>query len=537
LPGDRLRLKRGCRWTGPLDITWHGSANQPIVVSSYGTGALPIIQDAPATNVRISGSYLVVENLHATMSSPPSVDKKCKNQPVGWRAGFSFQDGAAYNVVQNSLATNLAIGVFFNSDTHHNSARNNTIIDNKMVWELEEVSSLGAMGVLLQGDHQEVAHNYFANNSTICTYAGVVESNSIELYAATNSTIHHNISNGDRVFSEMGSSPTVHSQNNTYAYNLHVATVSHDTYGARFVVTRGWGHEHGPVLGTKVYHNTVYLTGSGSKGVTCERCDTSILTLENNILWVNREPFSSDGPFVERNNLYWSGDNRLLLNFIGFVMSQDSQKANPHFADAANGDFRLQASSPAIGRGSRLSVHALDYDLGQTLVRAHRARDIGAYTYRYRPWQRVFELPGRIEAENYRLGGSGIGYFDTTAGNSGKVYREDEVDIEVTEDSSGDYAVGWVEQGEWLSYEINAPASGIYQIVVRAATPNTGRYFRIEIDGLDVSGSVEIPWSGGWQEWVDVDVYVPIRGGRHTLRLVAETDRFNVNYMTISKIP
>ena len=536
-PGDRLRFKRDCSWTGPLDASWRGTASQPIVISSYGSGELPKIQDGYSSNVRISGSYLILENLHVTMSSPPNPDPNCKNQPVGWKAGFSFQDGAAHNTVQYSKATKLAIGIFFSGDTHNNKALNNTITNNHVVWELAPTRTLGAMGILLQGDSQEVGHNYFAGNKTICTYTGTIESNSIELYAATNSTIHHNTSYGDRVFSEMGSSPSVRSENNTYAYNLHVTSLSDPYYGARFIVTRGWNHAHGPVLGTKVYNNTVYHTGSGSKGVVCELCGEKILALDSNILWVNREPFSSDGPFEERNNIFWDGNGSPLLNVYGFALSNTSQISDPQFVDAKNGNFNLKANSPAVNKGTRVSAKAgFDYDLWQTITSVDEATDIGAYEHRKEPWQRVFHLPSRIEAEDYRNGGPGVGYSDTTEGNSGGVYRNDGVDIEVTQDSSGNYDVGWIAAGEWLSYDIIARATGFYQVFVRVSTPSGSRQFHIEIDGENVTGSVTIPWTGDWQSWVDVPVLIPLKAGRHTLRLVAETDRFNVNYLIINKI-
>ncbi len=41
------------------------------------------------------------------------------------------------------------------------------------------------------------------------------------------------------------------------------------------------------------------------------------------------------------------------------------------------------------------------------------------------PWP----IPGTIEAENYDLGGEGVAYHDATAGNSGGLYRTDDVDI------------------------------------------------------------------------------------------------------------
>ena len=42
---------------------------------------------------------------------------------------------------------------------------------------------------------------------------------------------------------------------------------------------------------------------------------------------------------------------------------------------------------------------------------------------------RPIPVPGRIEAENYDTNGPGISFYDDTAGNSGSVYRSDDVDI------------------------------------------------------------------------------------------------------------
>ena len=66
-PGDRLLFKRGCGWVGPLDATWRGTANKPILIGAYGSGDLPRIRDSYAANVRISGTYLIIQELHATL--------------------------------------------------------------------------------------------------------------------------------------------------------------------------------------------------------------------------------------------------------------------------------------------------------------------------------------------------------------------------------------------------------------------------------------------------------------------------------------
>lgn len=379
-PGDSLLLKRGCSWTGPLDAKWQGTSSQPIVIGAYGTGALPKIQNAYSANVRISGKYQIIQDIHATLSTPPNPDPNCNNQPRGWKSGFSFEKNSSYNTVRASKATRLTIGVFFHTNSNNNKLLNSTITDNNVLEQLTSTSAHGASGVSLHGTNQEIARNYFANNRSICTYNGVQESISIELYTASNANIHHNTIYNDRVFIELGSTSTWRSENNTIAYNLYVSNYAHATMGARFVVTRGYGHSYGPVVGTKVINNVVYLTGAGSKGVTCQKCDTGILTVRNNILWANDEPFSSDNSFVETNNVYWSNDGSPSLQWRGLTKSSSSYIANPQFVNAGANNFSLQSSSPAINRGTIDFVAAgYVWDLAGKQVPIAGAVDIGAF--------------------------------------------------------------------------------------------------------------------------------------------------------------
>ncbi|HOV66840.1 MAG TPA: PKD domain-containing protein, partial [Methanoregulaceae archaeon] len=69
-------------------------------------------------------------------------------------------------------------------------------------------------------------------------------------------------------------------------------------------------------------------------------------------------------------------------------------------------------------------------------------------------------LPGRVEAEDYDLGGAGVAYQDTTPGNSGGVYRQDDVDIEQNpwEQTPN---VGWIRNGEWLAYTVQVGDGGV----------------------------------------------------------------------------
>src|SRR5436309_5183726 len=108
-------------------------------------------------------------------------------------------------------------------------------------------------------------------------------------------------------------------------------------------------------------------------------------------------------------------------------------------------------------------------------------------------------LPGTVQFENYDAGGAEIAYHDTTAGNTGGVYRSNNVDIQATTDAGGGYNVGWVKATEWLKFTVNVATAGTYSIDVRVASSGAGGSFHIEVNGVDKTGPVTIPNTARWQ--------------------------------------
>ncbi len=146
----------------------------------------------------------------------------------------------------------------------------------------------------------------------------------------------------------------------------------------------------------------------------------------------------------------------------------------------------------------------------------------------------AIELPGRFEVEDYKEGGEGVGYHDTTSGNRGGAYRSDDVDIEACSDGANCYNVGWIVGGEWLAYNVRFANDGTYIFKVRAATPDSGRFFHIELNGVDVTGPIAVPQTGAWHSWGEaVSAAVSVPAGEYELRIVADTRRFNMNYVVV----
>ncbi len=146
-------------------------------------------------------------------------------------------------------------------------------------------------------------------------------------------------------------------------------------------------------------------------------------------------------------------------------------------------------------------------------------------------------LPGTIQAENYRDGGSKVGYADTTKGNSGKVYRADDVDVQATNDAltPGGYNVGWVRKGEWLAYDVVVPTAASYTLTLRVATPYSDGKYYVEYNGKNVSGTQAIPRTKGHQNWADVPSKpFNLPAGQGILKLVFLSDGFNLNQFSLT---
>ncbi len=140
----------------------------------------------------------------------------------------------------------------------------------------------------------------------------------------------------------------------------------------------------------------------------------------------------------------------------------------------------------------------------------------------YRP----HPTPGRVEAEDYDTGASGIAWFDRTPGNQGGVYRANDVDIER---GGSAYNVGWVKSSEWLEYTLTIGRSASYRASFRVASPWAGRQVRVLVDSVH-RATVAVPRTGGFDTWQTVTVSVPLPKGTHRLRVQFVGDAQNLDW-------
>lgn len=143
-------------------------------------------------------------------------------------------------------------------------------------------------------------------------------------------------------------------------------------------------------------------------------------------------------------------------------------------------------------------------------------------------------IPGTVEVENFDNGGETVAYHDNETANNGGQYRTNYgVDIEVC--SEGGYNVGWTNNDEWLEYTVNVASTGTYNFDIRAASGGSGGTFHIEFGGVDKTGTLTFPGTGGWQNWQSVTkTGVSLTAGTQIMRIYLITGGYNLNKVTIT---
>lgn len=363
-PGDKLLLQRGCTWTGQrLDVTWSGTSSKKILIANYGSGAKPLIRDGKNSNVKITGKHVNVRGLRSHYRPMNTV--AC-NQSIGEVYGFNLTGGASNVTISYSETSGATAGIHMSKNSGNNKALNNYIHDNNTLTSFgaNPAKDLGAWGVLVRSDGNEVAYNRIENNKARCQNQGYkLMSNSVEIYEARNTYVHHNRSKGDRVFSELGSSASKKAENNVFEFNTFQTTLA----DSRFITTRGPSDSFGPVRTTRVLHNTTYQTGVRSQAVVCGGgCGSNILELRNNVLVAKEKALFASGNVQLGPNVVWSPDGELLVQVLQASSSTNAAveqlitQGNPRFQNANSGNFRLKKGSPAINSADGVRIATLD---------------------------------------------------------------------------------------------------------------------------------------------------------------------------------
>lgn len=143
-------------------------------------------------------------------------------------------------------------------------------------------------------------------------------------------------------------------------------------------------------------------------------------------------------------------------------------------------------------------------------------------------------IPGLIQAEDYDLGGEGKGYHDTDKQNEGGEYREDGVDIK--KNAAGNYSIGWMAEGESLTYTVDIADATKFHWSINAATDNENAQFHFQVDGEDVTKATAVPSTGSWDAYKEIKGTVNLPAGEHQITLVIDKPYFDLDWIKFELI-
>ena len=124
-------------------------------------------------------------------------------------------------------------------------------------------------------------------------------------------------------------------------------------------------------------------------------------------------------------------------------------------------------------------------------------------------------LPGRIQAEDYDV--------------------STDVRPESTLDADGGQGMGYIDDGDWLDYNVNLVAAGTYTVNFRVANSYGNGLIELRTATGVMLGQVSIPRTYGWQNWTTVSLTAKLNAGNQLLRVLATRGAFNFNWFEVVK--
>ncbi len=116
-------------------------------------------------------------------------------------------------------------------------------------------------------------------------------------------------------------------------------------------------------------------------------------------------------------------------------------------------------------------------------------------------WGSPSVIEGRIEFEDFDIGGQDIAYYDVSPFLNGYGYYRPDEGVEImamTDEGSPAYAV-WMDPTEWMEYTC-AIQPGYYTVIIRHASSSLDQGLILLQEGQE-RAQILLPSTGGWNKW------------------------------------
>ena len=125
----------------------------------------------------------------------------------------------------------------------------------------------------------------------------------------------------------------------------------------------------------------------------------------------------------------------------------------------------------------------------------------------------VHTIPGKIEAEDY--------------------YNMYGVQTEASTDINGGFNVRLEDNFSWIQYLVDVSEEGLYELAYRIAAPSQSGRITLSSSLGGLISAMDLPVTGGWQDWQNVTTTGSLQQGEQTFTLIASRGGFNINWIEL----
>ena len=269
---------------------------------------------------------------------------------------------------------------------------------------------------------------------------------------------------------------------------------------------------------------------------------------ENSNVWAN-----GIKEFFNRNNIGWSWWN---FKSVERISSLFSYKITDEYQNLINywGGNGIKPDTAEAFAGLISMARSLHFDSCKVNIGLTRALSDTSFSSKSESFSN-FIAPGLLPAVNYDTGNNYVAYFDnqsedpnkfspdTKSWNNGWSYRNDGVDIGFSSGGTGDYHIGWIEDGEWIKYSIRSEKPDNYKIFLEISSYDNNGMILATTEVGDTLGPINIPNSIGLGDgWRIINLGNISIQEKSTLKIKAISGGFDFkniifNKMDISSFP
>ncbi len=387
VPGDSVFFKSGQRFSGQLIAGGSGSAVQPIVYTTYGTGNLPEFTHTTSDVVVVRNrNYVIIDGFKI-------IDKTMDTLNRALQAKIAYGivlEGSPNCTIRNCDISLVGIGIATREGSDFTTITNNYFHNMRAVKNtpasISSVDDYGANAMVIGSSNNLITRNKMKGcyaNSYDYNYVGSM----VTLFNTnvSNNRIIYNTAIDGIVFLEIGSTHEGTAINNLIAYNKiinveQVAIFHNNPSFGNYVSTNN----------TRFFNNVVVeteeITELNSPMFFYDDPNTlDIAVVRNNIFWLTEGSTIFNNPLnptrIEHSNNIFKlstgevGQNldrtSLLIRREPTVIFSDTTNINPEYWN-----YQLVAGSPAINFGTDVSIPA-DFDNNPIVGKT----DAGVYEY------------------------------------------------------------------------------------------------------------------------------------------------------------